>query len=50
MKAQICPVCAGKGTVPQGFYDIYGGYSSTAVIEESCRSCGGSGYVVVPEG
>lgn len=40
-----CPVCAGKGHVPAGFYT--GEHSRGKA--ETCRSCGGRGTVVVEE-
>ena len=46
-KANRCPVCDGKGIVPAGFYSYGNGSTSTA--DETCRSCKGTGYVVVPE-
>ena len=48
-QAQICPVCKGKGIVPNGFYDITNqGYTSTSTLQEQCRTCYGSGMVIVP--
>ena len=52
MSAQICPVCGGKGLMPNGFYDI--GLSNsinypqktTSATPETCRSCGGKGYII----
>ena len=41
-----CPVCLGKGLLPQGFYDfgpVIPGTGANAV--EKCRSCGGRGIV-----
>ena len=41
-----CPVCNGKGLVPNGFYLQTSGHSSTSSITpEPCRSCGGTGIV-----
>lgn len=46
--AELCPVCCGKGIVPEGFY------SSTRMIwtrngtgSELCKSCQGTGYVII---
>ncbi len=39
-----CPVCAGRGSVPCGFYTPWG--NSTA--EDPCRSCGGTGILWGP--
>ena len=52
MSAQICPVCGGKGLVPNGFYDV--GLSNsinypqktTSATSETCRSCQGKGYII----
>ena len=44
-KLQICPVCAGRGVVSQGFY---GDCSPTVMLSgnvETCRSCCGIGYL-----
>lgn len=41
----VCPVCGGKGTVPPGFYDENGGYSTAIKTRETCRACGGRGIV-----
>lgn len=35
MSAQVCPVCGGKGLVPNGFYDV-----SSNLIITICRSGG----------
>lgn len=41
-----CPVCNGRGTVPNGFYNSDGmQYSSAGTWAETCRSCGGTGVV-----
>lgn len=42
-----CPVCGGKGLVPNGFYLAVGTsyYSTTSTSPETCRSCGGRGYI-----
>lgn len=45
-KAQTCPVCGGKGSVPWGFYDV-GGVTMGGQIPPTCKSCDGKGYVVV---
>lgn len=43
----ICPVCGGKGLVPNGFYTAVGTsyYSTTSTSPETCRSCRGKGYI-----
>jgi len=41
-----CPVCAGNGLVPNGFYRQVGGiWSSTDATPEKCRACKGTGIV-----
>lgn len=42
----LCPVCLGKGLVPNGFYNVGGTtqYSSNC-SPEICRSCNGKGYI-----
>lgn len=48
--ADRCPVCFGKGIVPMGFYNTTNtGYSTTSTAPETCRSCGGSGYIIIPD-
>lgn len=44
---QKCPVCFGKGMVPNGFYLTPGReqWSGTSTAAEPCRSCGGRGIV-----
>jgi DnaJ-class molecular chaperone len=48
MRPYTCPVCAGRGTVPPGFY----GWISVAsmLTTEKCRSCDGKGLVWTPAG
>ena len=50
MSAQVCPVCGGKGLVPNGFYDVSSNlgsiYKTTSTTPETCRSCGGKGYII----
>ena len=44
MKAVICPVCCGTGTIKD-----YGNPNTTTVItEKTCHGCGGCGWVCVP--
>lgn len=53
MRAQICPICNGRGEVPESFYDILPYYTSGSTEidrKTACRSCHGAGYVVVPDG
>ena len=41
-----CPICNGKGIVPNGFYlGVASTWSGTSVAPETCRACGGSGIV-----
>lgn len=49
-KPHICPVCAGNGLVPNGFYrQTLGSWSTSDATPETCRSCNGAGYVVIEE-
>lgn len=45
-----CPVCAGKGRVPHGFYamgtHVTPNSTSTDVLGEVCRSCHGQGIII----
>lgn len=47
MSLEICPICGGKGLVPNGFYTAVGAlyYGTTSTSPETCRSCGGKGYI-----
>lgn len=41
-----CPICQGRGSVPQGFYDYQNPvYIGTVMQTEGCRRCGGLGTV-----
>lgn len=42
-----CPVCEGKGLVPNGFYLAVGvtEYTTSSMTPETCRSCDGKGIV-----
>lgn len=44
MKAQICPVCHGKGTVAPDFYP-----DTKSISRQKCRACGGSGVIICRE-
>lgn len=47
----VCPVCGGRGTVPQGFYGGWVNPVEHTIVEnmgEVCRSCHGTGYLVLP--
>ena len=46
MKAQVCPVCNGKGTVAS---DFYRDTSLTDASRQKCRSCDGRGIVFCSE-
>lgn len=49
MYLEKCPVCNGKGTVPNGFYTTTNDfYYSTTTGNEICRSCYGKGYISIP--
>ena len=47
-----CPVCNGKGIVPNGFYDTTKNVWTSSSIEPiTCRSCNGTGvlwYLAAP--
>jgi len=46
VKAQVCPVCNGKGTVPPYFYlDVHPDIHT----RQKCRTCKGRGIVMCPE-
>lgn len=49
MTACTCPVCQGRGLVPNGFYRAVGvdSWTTNSLEPEQCRSCDGKGYVVV---
>ena len=41
-----CPVCAGTGLVPNGFYmQNRDYYATSSTTPETCRSCNGTGIV-----
>lgn len=42
-----CPVCKGRGKVPQGFYTAIGAndWAVSSTEPEQCRSCRGSGFL-----
>ena len=49
MYLEKCPVCNGKGIVPNGFYTTNNNfYYSTTTCGEICRSCYGKGYISIP--
>ena len=42
----VCPVCHGKGIVPNGFYNSTGNvWVVSTTAPEKCRSCNGTGVV-----
>lgn len=46
MQPYKCPVCDGRGFVPNGFYNTTTQeYVSVNTIPETCRSCGGTGII-----
>ena len=47
MRVEKCPVCNGRGWMPDEFYSNFGSTTSTARV--ICRTCGGSGIVYVPD-
>lgn len=45
-KPFVCPVCGGKGIVPNGFYNSLNNYwSTTSTTPEKCRTCDGTGVI-----
>ena len=45
-----CPICGGSRIVPNGFYDnTSGDWSRTSATPEPCRSCEGSGIIIVEQ-
>lgn len=50
MEPHRCPVCSGKGIVPNGFYLTDNDWASTTdASPETCRSCNGTGVVWWPD-
>lgn len=46
MQPYKCPVCNGRGFVPNGFYSATTQeYVSVNISPETCRSCGGTGII-----
>lgn len=43
MRAQVCPVCNGRGKIGNN------GFSATVVDEKTCHGCNGKGWVEVQE-
>lgn len=47
---KVCPVCLGRGFVQSGFYSSTSGtYITSTTGVETCHSCNGKGYVIIPE-
>ena len=51
MKYQVCPVCEGKGIVPNSFYlyPVGQGFTSSSTTPEQCRTCMGKGIILEPQ-
>lgn len=50
MKAERCPICGGNGIKKHDFYQTTTGtWTDTGTHFVPCKSCGGLGYVLVPE-
>ena len=49
-KVQRCPVCMGRGLVPNSFYATTSGIGSTTqtYLPEKCRTCNGAGVIILP--
>ena len=48
IKADICPVCMGRGSVTSGFYESTGlSWTGDTISKVVCRSCFGRGYVTI---
>ena len=49
-QVQRCPVCMGKGLVPNNFYATTSGIGSTTqtYLPEKCRTCNGAGVIILP--
>ena len=45
MSYQKCPVCEGRGNVPDGFYARQPPLAVTVPQTEPCRACGGRGLL-----
>lgn len=49
-----CPICLGNGLVPSGLYSTTRQeegclrWSSSSTEPETCKSCGGKGYIELP--
>lgn len=50
MNPHGCPICLGRGFVPNGFYSTQTGYwsGSSTLANETCRTCMGTGIVWEP--
>lgn len=42
---EVCPVCGGRGTVAQGFYEGINDVETTNTGRVTCRACGGTGII-----
>ncbi len=40
-----CPICGGRGFVPEWFYNLTTRSSGTNASGEACRACGGRGII-----
>lgn len=49
MSCYKCPVCNGKGIVPNGFYNVINSYNTNNTSAEVCRTCKGTGIVWGPD-
>jgi hypothetical protein len=44
LKPFKCPICAGKGKLPPGFYS-WNNTTSSSCCEETCKPCKGTGII-----
>ena len=46
-KPYCCPVCNGRGVLPQGFYNTSERFASSSLADIQCRSCNGRGIIIL---
>ncbi len=45
LREQKCPICEGRGILPNGFYNPLPLGSTTSTAPEICKRCGGIGTI-----